>query len=1419
MTDLSLSVRLRADGSGLVGQLKLSRAELENLTRTAREAAAQGSRAGAGLQEVERGAATAGRGARAATVELDRMNRATRETGSQARRTGRDVRELSTSERAAADGARFAARELERLARTARDAGAQASRAGRDLREVERGAQAAGRGVRSAGAELASFRNLLGGVGLAAAGGAFVKTADSMTLLRGRLALVVGEGEKVEVVFEDLFRRAQDARTAFDTFNHTYFRTAMSLRDYPKLAGHAAEVTSLLSKAARIGGAGMQEMNAGLLQLSQALASGELRGEEFRSVMENIPGVARAIAAGLGTTTGKLRELAFTGQLTTEVVVAAILSQAAEIERQFSLIPRTAGDAITQLRNELLRAVDTESQASGATGELVNAIDRLRIGLRDAAPLLSGFATALTNIAAFGAENLRVIAAVVAGYATFRVAVTALTAAQKANLRVWSTAAVLGFAEALRGNFIPAALLGARAMNGLTAAIRANPIGALATAAAVATGALTLFLTQSSAAERSTRALTEAEDLLGQVIDRTTGKLRTQNQELAMAARLKAQAALEASKEAQAEARRNLLHDRELRAAAGYSTRANFLGFSQSDIQPRGEAAAVRGLVEAFQEGSISAADLVQKLDELGRTDLAKKLEPHITAIGTANAEFEKATAQLAMLDGVATAKQKELLGYGDPGVVTPGGGLSGDAKEIDKVREAYERLAASLDPVLKRQFALAEATEILQEAFEKGVIPREEFERLKALAESTFANPDAAKWLEKQNEETREQIRLLGLSTREREIEVELARRVAQARADEVELTGEQVEQLRKIVAAHYDAVAAVEKRRQAEQAAVAEFERIWDNARENVQRSLADAIDDALGGRINSIKDFWKSFQAIGRRAIAETLAAMVFTGGDIPAGSALGGFGSIFQSIFGGRPQTSRTGTSAEAGPNPVVWGINPDAPPPVGQPDVGKPDAIGFAGGFRHAFQQTGELLRPLADGVKRVLSPLFDGFGKTFKSVFGRSVAEGFGRAFGGAQVGALVSGLGRALGINLSSSGAQIGGAIGSFIPIPGGSLIGSVLGGVVGKLFGKTPVARASFTTGTENVDTYKRGKADVSAATGLVGAARSQLEQIAESLGGAVVEGLQLGGLGMRKDKYVFDPYGQGKKFGKNKSTRYETPEEAIAAALDYAIDRGAIEGISERAARVLKMYDDLNTGLREAVKVVNLERFVDSFTNPFKAAALDFERTAAERVKIAKKYGFDVLQIEELNAKERAKFIEQQMSQATSSVKQLLDDLLLGPQSEGSAIERRDRLIAERDKLLDAARAGDQDAIDRIAELSAQLLDVSAEAFGGTGQFAADRSSTIGLLQELLRDTEDRIKAAQEEARQQVSGVQQNPQLTEANATLDNISVYLQKLVAQVTALRGDLTGNSAASTTQATALSAEILSRFRLGGVLW
>ena len=217
------------------------------------------------------------------------------------------------------------------------------------------------------------LRNVLAAVGIGVAIRAVVQASDTYSELRSQLRLVTDSQEELNDTYEAAYKLAQETRGGLGETINLYARLARSSEELDLTNQQLLTVTRAINQSFVVSGASAQEAASATLQLSQGMASGTLRGEELNSVLENSPRLARAIADGLGVTIGQLRELGAEGQLTGSAVTRALLSSADSINREFQDMPRTVGQSLQQLRNDL---IDTfgETDVSGFN----DAIDDLR---------------------------------------------------------------------------------------------------------------------------------------------------------------------------------------------------------------------------------------------------------------------------------------------------------------------------------------------------------------------------------------------------------------------------------------------------------------------------------------------------------------------------------------------------------------------------------------------------------------------------------------------------------------------------------------------------------------------------------------------------------------------------------------------------------------------------------------------------------------------------------------------------------------------------------------------------------------------------------------------------------------------------------------------------------------------------------
>jgi hypothetical protein len=249
---------------------------------------------------------------------------------------------------------------------------------------------------------------------------------------------------------------------------------------------------------------------------------------------------------------------------------------------------------------------------------------------------------------------------------------------------------------------------------------------------------------------------------------------------------------------------------------------------------------------------------------------------------------------------------------------------------------------------------------------------------------------------------------------------------------------------------------------------------------------------------------------------------------------------------------------------------------------------------------------------------------------------------------------------------------------------------------------------------------------------------------------------------------------------KFGDVKDFGKGGEEEALAFAISTAIGQGAIAGISEAMQKALRSNPDIDKAVREALSVRDLEDLIAGLTDLEKAFR-DADKAAAERVRLAKAYGLDLIAVERINAEERKKLLDAALEAQVGSLKDLLDDLSFGALFEGSASQRRSQLLKEIGDAQADIDAGVEGAIDRYADLQRRLVETSREAFGTAGpEFANDRAQAIANAERIIKAEEERIQKAAEQQVAQLNALTENNVLTnETNDLLATANTRLESI----------------------------------------
>lgn len=212
-------------------------------------------------------------------------------------------------------------------------------------------------------------------------GKAFLVAADNMSQLNARIERLTGSAAAASQTMQNLMRISSATGGSLQDTAKLWETLSTALRDTGATNGQIIQLTETLQKIGRIGGSSSEEMANALRQFGQSISSGTVRAEEFNSILEQMPELARQIAAGMGVSIGQLRQLMLDGKLTAEDALNAIQKQTGSVNAEFEKLPRTLSQANTALTNSFLSMIDSVNQATGASSGMVAVIDSLTAAL------------------------------------------------------------------------------------------------------------------------------------------------------------------------------------------------------------------------------------------------------------------------------------------------------------------------------------------------------------------------------------------------------------------------------------------------------------------------------------------------------------------------------------------------------------------------------------------------------------------------------------------------------------------------------------------------------------------------------------------------------------------------------------------------------------------------------------------------------------------------------------------------------------------------------------------------------------------------------------------------------------------------------------------------------------------------------
>jgi len=273
--------------------------------------------------------------------------------------------------------------------------------------------------------------------GIAMAAGGFmavqkaIDLSDQMTSTTARLSLIVDDGGSVDALEDKIMASAQRSRAG-------YLDTAAAIASMGANAGNAFsgndELIAFMEQVNKqfvIGGATAQGQSAAMLQLTQAMAAGALRGEELNSILENAPGIARAIESYMGVAEGSIKSYAQEGKVTAEVVKNALFAAAEDTydemgnliegtNSKFESMPMTWGQVWTSMQNKALAAFDpilSRLNDIANSDQFETVINGMTTALATVGAVASAVFGTLVNMAGWAIDNWSVLAPIVMGVA------------------------------------------------------------------------------------------------------------------------------------------------------------------------------------------------------------------------------------------------------------------------------------------------------------------------------------------------------------------------------------------------------------------------------------------------------------------------------------------------------------------------------------------------------------------------------------------------------------------------------------------------------------------------------------------------------------------------------------------------------------------------------------------------------------------------------------------------------------------------------------------------------------------------------------------------------------------------------------------------------------------------------------------
>ena len=257
-----------------------------------------------------------------------------------------------------------------------------------ELEQTDGKASAAAGGLGKIGSVLAGFATL-------SFAKSMLDTADAMQSINSQVRQVVSSESEYLAIQRQLLDVANNTHASLESTANLYVSTSRALKDYGYTQQEILTFTEATNNAMAIGGVQAQQQAAALMQLSQALGSGVLQGDEFKSIAEAAPILLDTIAEYMGKSRAEIKKLGSEGKLTADVIFQAISGSAEKFAEQAAKMPMTMGQALTVFSNNWQSMISKLLNDSGAMSGIASIIKMIADNLNLVVPIVAGFGVAV----------------------------------------------------------------------------------------------------------------------------------------------------------------------------------------------------------------------------------------------------------------------------------------------------------------------------------------------------------------------------------------------------------------------------------------------------------------------------------------------------------------------------------------------------------------------------------------------------------------------------------------------------------------------------------------------------------------------------------------------------------------------------------------------------------------------------------------------------------------------------------------------------------------------------------------------------------------------------------------------------------------------------------------------------------------